>query len=909
MSLGRSWRPWRRVFPPHPDHEVDEELQFHMDQRIRDYVAKGMSPEAARAAATERLGDIAGIQRACTSLLAAERAAEGRRVMFRVSWLDVKLGVRMFARYPGLSLVSVIGMAVAIAIGTGYYAAARTMMDSTLPFDPEGRVVVIRTRVLAGQPGLGAGASMHDFEHWRSELKSFSDIGAFREDSRNLIKEDGQAHLVTVATVTASAFPLTGVAPLLGRTLLAEDERPGAPPVLVIAHDEWQRRFNGDPRILGRTVRLDEATHTIVGVMPHGFEFPINHRYWVPLRPAEFDRSARAATSVNVFGRIAAASSLEQARAEVAALGERMAAALPDTHRDVRPQVQSFTHTFVGTEGPEAELAVRGLQFGISLLLFVVAVNVSILVYARTATRTGEIAVRTALGASRVRVVWQLFVEALVPALTATAIGLGLVAVAFRLFRGYIRNSFDRIPYWITPESFSVSPDAVLYSLALATVAAVVIGVLPALKATGRRVQAGLQQFSARGAGLQLGRVWTALIVLQVAIAVAALPAALYNAEAGYRVGMRQPSPAAAPLLRATVTMSAGEAAISGNDAAGRAQAALFAARMTALIERLKDEPGVAAVTYAHRFPGDEQFLTYEVEAGAQPITFRAGVNRVAANLFDVLDVRVLAGRGFTNAEPRPGAPVIVDQAFAGRLGGTVLGRRVRPLFPSRDGSVERGPWHEIVGVVPSFAEAIAPPLGTGPPTPRLYLAAMPGDNLPATLIVKVSGGEPTRLTERLRAISASVDSTLKLETLIGVVQEFDHARKAFWYVSLGILAVTASVLLLSAAGIYALMSFTVARRRREIGIRAALGADARRVLIGIFGRAAAQIGAGIAAGLALAAALAQFGGDGGPLMGGRMQVLLPIVAGLMFLVGILAALGPARRGLAVQPSEALREE
>src|SRR4051812_15332625 len=346
-----------------PEQEFDEELQFHIDQRTRDYIAKGMTPEAARLAATERLGDVAGVRRACTSVLAAERAAEGRRTMVRVSWLDVKLGLRMFAKSPGLSLVSVVGMAVAIAIGAGYFAAVRTMLDSRLPFDGDGRVVVIRTRTLAGQPGLGSGASFYDFEQWRSALKSIGDLGAFREDSRNLIEEGGQTSLVVVASVSASAFPLTGVAPVMGRALLQEDERATAPPVLVVGYDEWQRRFDGDPGIVGRTVRLDETAHTIVGVMPRGFGFPINHAYWVPLRAAEADRSAAAPPAVNVFGRIAPGFSIKDARAELAIVGERMAAAEPETHKDVRPQVQSYTHTFIGTEDPAAELAIRGIQF------------------------------------------------------------------------------------------------------------------------------------------------------------------------------------------------------------------------------------------------------------------------------------------------------------------------------------------------------------------------------------------------------------------------------------------------------------------------------------------------------------------------------------------------------------------
>jgi len=892
-----------------PQQEFDEELQFHIDQRIRDYIAKGMTPEAARAAATQRVGDVTRAREACASVLTAQRATEERRTMLRVSWIDVKLGLRMFAKYPGLSLVSVIGMAVAIAIAAGYFAAGSTMLDSRLPFDPDSRVVIIRTRVLAGQPGLGSGASMHDFEQWRSDVKSIADLGAFREDNRNLITQEGLAHLVVVASTTASAFPFTGAAPVLGRTLLAEDERATAPPVLVIGYEEWQRRFNNDPGILGRVVHLDETPHTIVGVMPQGYGFPISHRYWVPLRRTDYDRTAGGPTSVNVFGRLAEGFSLEDARSELKAIGERMATALPATHQEVRPQVQSYTRTFIGTEGPESELAYRGLQYGVGLLLIVVAVNISILVYARTATRTGEIAVRTALGASRARVVAQLFVEALIPALTATAVGLALAGVGFHIFREYIRNSTDRMPYWITPESFGVSPSIVVYSVGLATVAAVIIGVLPALKATGRRVQAGLQQFSARGAGLQLGRTWTGLIVLQVAIAVAALPAALYNASAAMRVGMRKPSTAAAPLLRATINMSRDPKA-STNGTIDPREAAVFTARMTTLIERLKAEPGIAQVTYAHRFIGDEGFLPFEVDTEGQPITIRTGINRVATNLFDVVDVRVLAGRGFSAADASPAAKaVIVDQTFAQLLGGDVLGRRVRYAIPSRDGSVERGPWHEIVGIVPAFADTIAPPVGVGTRGPRLYSAAEPGANLPATLIIQATNGDPTRLSQRVREISAAVHPALRLEDVVGVVQDFDHGRAALWYLSLAIFAVMASVVLLSAAGIYAMMSFTVAKRRREIGIRAALGADARRVLVGIFGRAIAQIGSGVAAGLALALLLAQLDGDGGGMMGGQEFVLLPAVAGLMFVVGVLAAVGPARRGLSVQPTEALREE
>jgi hypothetical protein len=328
----------------------------------------------------------------------------------------------------------------------------------------------------------------------------------------------------------------------------------------------------------------------------------------------------------------------------------------------------------------------------------------------------------------------------------------------------------------------------------------------------------------------------------------------------------------------------------------------------------------VSAVSHTSRFPGEEFWASFEAEpagvqnasggAAGQPMAINGALSRVATNLFDVLGVRLLAGRGFTAADAMPGATaVIVDQRMAEQLSddGHVLGRRIRLARVSPGGPAEPGPWHEIVGIVPAFAQDFAPNVGVGDPAPRLYLAAAPGDNRPATLIIQVNGGDPTRFTESLRSITASIHPTLKLEGLVGVVNDFDHNRQAYRYLSLGIVAVTASVLLLSAAGIYAMMSFTVARRRREIGIRTALGADARRVLMGIFGRASAQIGTGVAAGLAIASVLEW--GAGAGMMGGKGHVFLPAVALVMFAVGVLAALGPARRGLAVQPTEALRDE
>ena len=887
---------WR----PDPKEELDAELQFHLEQRTRDYIARGMTPEAAREAAARRFGDPARVRDACAPILAADRASEARRTLWRISGLDVKLGLRMFIKYPGLSLVSVIGMAVAIAIGAGYFTVLGTWLDASLPL-PEGeRIVSIRNLVNGSSMDDASGA---DVLEWRDAIKSVHDLGAYQNDGRN-ISADGRTDVIQVAAITASGFRVARVAPVMGRTLIDDDERPGAPPVVVIGYEEWQKRFGGDPRILERTIRLDHTVHAIVGVMPDGFGFPVNHRYWVTLRVTREIGNDQLRT----FGRLADGVSLSEARAEAAAIGARMAIDAPQTHGRRRPAVLPYTHAFVGIQGPEMELAMRGVQFGIGLLLMIVAVNVAILVYARTASRMGEIAVRTALGATRARVVTQLFVEALVPSVAAAVVGLVVLHVALAMLRNALKHEVGAagaLPFLV---DFRLTAAVILYVTLLAVVAAVIAGVLPALKATGKRAHQGLQQFSARAAGVQLGPTWTALIVLQVAVAVAVLPVALHNGGEFFRLARQRPAAAAHGLVRANLGLSR-EGRVQGLDKR-------LDDFRTALTQRLEADPEIAAITFIDRFPGQEGFGSFEIEAtgGAAPTASQDGQldarpNVVGINFFEVFEVPVVAGRGFTAADVRADAnALIVDDTFVQRVGGNVVGRRVR-YVRSSDDDTTTSPWYEIVGVVPAFAFKFTAPGGpsTQGPMPRVFHPARPGENNAGTMVIRLGGSPSPQLAPRLRQIAATVNPGLRVEAVEGVVEAWDKSLTFLRLMAIAIIVVTVSVLLLSAAGIYAMMSFTVARRRREIGIRAALGADARRILAGVFRRAAAQLAAGVAIGLTVAAALDWLGD--GALTAGNTLLLIPSVVAVMAIVGLFAAVAPARRGLSVQPIEALREE
>jgi hypothetical protein len=528
--------------------------------------------------------------------------------------------------------------------------------------------------------------------------------------------------------------------------------------------------------------------------------------------------------------------------------------------------------------------------------------------------------VRTALGASRTRIVGQLFIEALVLSAVAAIAGVALASVGLTQVNAAMSTAYQSLPFWWR---FGVSPGMLVYVVALTVIAAAIVGVIPALKATGRRVQAGLQGISSgAGAGMQLGRTWTILIVAQVGFAVALLPAAVFHTWDTMRSGTQDPGFAAHEFFTAQLALERASAPTGAADVAEREYAARYADRHDELVRRLKADPAVSGVTFAFDVPGEEPSVFVEVEGGA-PVE-RAGdysvaagsrmghvsrFTRVAPDFFDVFEVTLLTGRTFRPSDADPGAPtVIANRAFVTRIlgGGDAVGRRIR--YVGRGGDtrathVELNRWHEIVGVVSDFPAKSTESNG---PQPKLYQAA-PNRAYPLTLAVRVRGTTASSFIPRLRDISARLDPNLQLRNIATLDATLREEQEMMRLVAIGLGGVTASVVVLSAAGIYALMSFTVARRRKEIGIRAALGADPTRILRSIFARAAVQLAIGASFGVATAVALELL--TDGELMRGNGTVVLPIVAALMMLVGLLAAVGPARRGLRIHPIEALREE
>ena len=818
------------------------------------------------------------------------------RFVPRLSALDFRLGVRMLRRYPGITIVGTVAIAVAVGLGSAYFEAVDKVMNPRLDAPDGDRVVSLFDWDLKGsrvEP-----RALHDFAIWRAQLKTVEILGASNEFIRNLSTDNGRVEPVRGAEVTANAFRLMGTAPLLGRTLLERDERLGEPLVVVIGEQVWKTRFDSAPGILGKTVKVGTETATIVGVMPEAFAFPLNHRLWLPLRVNASILGPRTGPRVTVFGRLAPGASLDDARAELALIGARLSASSPRTHEHLRPHVTGFALMY--TEGGDGRFFTRLLAIvnGVFLMLLVImCTNIATLVFARTATRSWEITVRSALGASRGRIIGQLFSEALVLTAVGTIVGLLLSRVALRVVFAQIAAN-DALPFWVDE---TLSWRTLVYAAGLTLFGAAIVGILPALRATRVNIQDMLRSVSAGRAGLRFGGFWTAVIIVQVAITVAFIPLAAGKAFDSNQFDDRADAIGAERFLAANAMIDREDLAVDSATYATRVRSSF-----DELERRLSAEPGVERVAFADRLPVENQLkygFAVDTAAGAPGDGLRLStLVHISRGYLGAFGASIIAGRDFSpfEYERLGGRVLIVNEAFARNVygGRSPIGQRLRLVSYNSDESlfgVDKDQWLEIVGVVRNFGWQSSRPEEQS----AMYRPTLPGDGPASNLAVRVR--DPIAFATRLRAIAAEVDPAISLTAVQRLGEVGGMQARINWTLTAVAWLVGCIVLLLSATGIHALMSFTVARRTREIGIRVALGAHQGRLLAAVFSRAFLQIGAGIVVGGSLAA-VAGFGSA-------KQVVLLITASAIMLVVGLVACAVPARRALRIDPMEALRAE
>jgi putative ABC transport system permease protein len=815
--------------------------------------------------------------------------------------LDTKLGFRMLVKYPGLTLVGGLAMSFAIFFGAVSFELVGMYVYPKLPLPDGDRIVQLRNWDAAANEAEPR--ALRDFVLWRTALKSVTELGAYRDVTRNLIVASGDdARPVAVAEITSSAFRIAPAVPLHGRILVEADERAGAPPVVLIGYELWRTRFASDVNVVGRSVRLGDSFATVVGVMPAGFAFPVAHELWMPLKVDALEQLPRNGIAISIFGKLAAGATHAKAQAELTSLGLRSAAELPDAYRNLRPRVDAYAKMF-SDPSPSQVAMLLSINIFAMMLAVLLCSNVALLLFARAATRESELIVRSALGASRGRIIGQLFVEALV--LGGVAAAVGLAAARFGLHRwgrAFIELNMGSLPFWYDPH---LSLTSVLYAIVITVVGAAVAGVLPALKIT-RGLGSSLKQATAGGGGVKFGGVWTAVIVIQIAFTVAFPVVAYVEQRELRRIQSFDVGFADEEYLAVRLDM---DAASVEADSVRMAQRVAFGAALERLRQRMATEPGVIGVTFVDRLPRlghpERMIELDELPAtegkGVAPLR-QVGLASIDPSYFDVLQAPILSGRAFHAGDVASGARVVivdhgfVDQVLSGR---NAVGRRFRFVAEGD----EPQPWHEIVGVVKDLGMGWATHAGRDA---GVYMPASLESGGPYNMVVHARG-DPLSLVPTVRAIATAVDPTLRSSE---PQRLSDVTDGILWILRLWLritIALTAIAILLSLAGIYAVLSFTVARRTREIGVRVALGASPRRVVTAIFRRPLLQVAMGVMAGGVLVGVAGLVKTGAGPSL--EQVALLVAYVTLMLGVCLLACVVPTWRALHVEPTVALRAE
>ena len=793
---------------------------------------------------------------------------------------ELRLAVRLIVKQPILSITIILALATGICVATMGFTFREELVNSTLPFAAGERFA----RIYAlNSEGARLDLDLDRYHAFRDHARSFEHIGALAPRPFTVTHGPGDLESIRGVVITPRSMKWLDAAPLLGRTLIPVDGESGAERVVVISEKLWRRRYGADPQIVGRDITIGGVPRSIVGVMPASFEFPTSGDLWVPLD--ELTLGATPSTQggsgpgpgLRVYGVLRPGVSFEAANAEISQLSSQFASN-DEAGQTARMLVRPFT-----ADSDDSDVVMSALVFVLVMVLMVVASNVATLVFARTWARAPELAVRTALGAPRTRVVGQLFMETLVLGSIAALIGLsgawGLLA--------YIKDSIEGMPFWVT---LTPTPRTILFVVFLTLLVGIVSGLFPALRVTRHDLRNTLH--AGRGFAFGgFGKLGAALLVIEIALSVGLLNGAVTMARAfasyvneipalpKHQVLTAQLGRIETPELRNQIIDAA--AAIPGVIAAGAAQhlPRLYPTPRATAVEPIADEPVMAAMP--------------------------APSHAVGNGFLEAVGARAVSGRLFTAADFADGAaPVaVVNEPFVRKfLGGrNPIGRRIR--IESRGAKGAEEPWREIVGVVPDLGLSVAnASLAAG-----FYYPVR--DEFLYHLAVRTTVGDPLTLAPQLRAAVASVHPDAQLEEIRTLEEAGFEERIFLSSIAIALTAMGGMALLLSIVGIYALLSFMVTRRTREIGIRVALGATGAQVVKSVAAGAAVYLLIGGALGSVLGVLFIQFRDlllisipDAGVWMPATIFLTLALAGGVACWV-------PVHRALRIRPSEALAAE
>jgi len=801
-------------------------------------------------------------------------------------WAEARYGLRMLVRNWGSSVLAILCLGLGIGLQTTMFASGDPWLFRPLPYEEPERLAAVRE---IDPQGSARFASTPSFFTWKEEGTPFLDLGAFVRFEFNLSTEDVPER-IEGARITASLFPLLGAGPARGRAFTEEEDRPRGSAVCLISHEMWQRRFGARAGVLGETLKIDGAIHTIVGVMPAGWAFPEYAEVWTPLRlePSDRDREERG---LDVIARLRPDVSFERAQSQLAALADQVAAEHPAASAGwgfrAAPLLEDLTP-------PGVRVALFLMIGAAGFVLLIACANVANILLARGVDRRREIATRIALGAGVGRLVRQMIVETLL--LAGAGGGLG-VLLAFWLTELLSGSVPVRPPFWALTE---INPRVLLASLASCILASVVAGLVPALEAARLDVRTTLQE-GGRGstAGRRARRLGSGLVATQMAASVVLMSGAILMLRSFHE---RQ---------RVDLGFEVQDALVARLTLSGERYGEPIAryAFLDEVLRRVRALPGVESAAATTSLPmsdelgGGWSMLPFAIEGLATPAAERPStvVQSATDEAFAALGIAILEGRGFHEEEVAKGIDVaVVSEGLAHRFwpGTSPLERRLR---------LADGPWLRVVGVAREIGEPNSI-LGSDIKPPwQVYIPYIQRPSSTVTLVVR--GMQPATFAAAVREEVRGLDRLLPLydvRTLAEARRRADWVARV-WGEMLALAAAAGT--LLACVGVYGVVGRNVARRTNEIGVRMALGASRRAVFGLVFAQSLRLSLAGLAAGLV--GALAVTRALAGLLYGVSASDPWSLLASALALgtVAALATYPPARRAATVDPIAALRSE
>jgi putative ABC transport system permease protein len=868
------------------DGQLDRELQLHLELEIDRLVRAGMNAAAARTAALRAFGGVERVREECRDARRVSGADALRR--------NLRGATRLIRRQPGYALAVIGTLGLGIGATTAMFSIVHGVLLKPLPYRESERLVLVRQSApLAGQDEVGV--SIRELYDYREQLTDFSGLVEFHQMSFDLI-ERGDPDRVDTGVVSANFFNVLGIQPLLGRSFVAADEGHGAEAVLILSHSYWQSRFAGDPHIVGRVFQMNDRPHTVIGVLPALPQYPRECDVYMPTSACPFrargeERMAanrRAFGGLRVFGRLKPNVSHGHAAAQVAFVGERFRREYPEVYTDA----QGFRATTVGVLQEltrNARPMLLMLLGATALVLLIACTNVVSLTVARTLNRDREMAMRTALGASRHHLVAQLLTESLLLAVLGGALGLMLAYVTLGALTAFIGRFTAR-----TGE-VTIDGPVLLFTMLVALMSGVIVGVLPALLTSSAPAAALKQAGASAGPAPSRRRVQHALVVAQVAVSVVLVASAGLLLTSLYRLQQVDPGYRDDRILSAEVF---------GNFT--KYPSAEACLRLyEPLLERLAAQPGVvsAAVSSAVPLAAVEPSLnSFEIEGDAPATADRrpsTDVTVVSPTYFDTLRIPLVAGRPFTYADTREGAKIALISRTMARFWGrrSPLGTRI-----SVDG---RETWATVVGVVGDVRQY-------GLEREALAQVYLPLSQTPVPIggrLLVRTAGDPAAVSTVMRNVVHSLDPNIPVEN-VRTLEELRSRYLATPRLTALLLALFAAVaLIVCLAGLTGVIATSVSQRTREFGLRMALGAQPARLLADILRQGTMLVTLGLAAGLVGAV-------TSGRVLSGYLFDTQPTdpltLAGVtcaMLIAGVVACLGPARRATRVDPILALRAD